>query len=131
MVTMLSGLRRVRVALVIVVLVGIVGLVFRFNSGLGISETMPVWSTLTNELVDRVLISSSDSSVELIREQDGLWLIGGQPVFEPKMVQFWAAVEKLTVAQLVADSKGAHNRTGVNTENVIDLSFMKLQDFLT
>lgn len=104
--------RQVGLVLMALIAVGLAGLIIRLVSAgsdeLVLSGLLPI----SQEAVDRVVISSGDKRAELVKVGD-TWRVGNIPAFVPKLNQFWAAVNNIDGAQLIAQNPTNHARMGV------------------
>ena len=108
--------------------VGVVGLIYRVvTSGsdeLVLSGILPI----SQEIVTKVTIRSEESETSLIRSGDS-WRVGAQPVFPPRLGQFWAAVSEIDGAQLISVNEATQERIGVASGQGTVVSFF-LGDFV-
>ena len=104
--------RQVGFVLMALIAVGIAGLIVRVVSSgsneLVLSGLLP----LSQDVVDRVTISSGEKEAELIRI-GGTWSVRRTPVFPPKLASLWTAVSDIDGAQLIATNPNNHERMGV------------------
>ena len=114
--------RQVGLVLVALIAIGIAGLIIRaVSSGsdeLVLSGLLP----LPRDVIDKVIVRSEESEAELIRIGD-TWVVGGNPVFPPKLEPFWAAVSDFEGAQLIAMNPVSHEPMGVGTGQGTRVSF--------
>ena len=107
----MSG-RLVVVVLVALIALGVAGLVVRVLSSdeneLVLSGLLP----LSQDVIDRVTIASSESEVELARIDDK-WQVAANEVSRAKLRFFWTIVAEIDGAQLVAKNPANHERMGV------------------
>ena len=104
--------RQVGIVLIALIVIGIAGLIARaVSSGperLFLSGLLPI----AVDVNDKITIREADSEAVLIRVGE-TWTIDNQPVFVPKLSQFWAAVAGLNGAQLIATNPKHHELMGV------------------
>ncbi len=121
--------RQVGYVLMALIAVGVAGLAFRIVA-LGSDETiLEGLVQVSSEASDKVVLRSGAVETELIRlgdtETGYAWLVDDQPVFEPKLNQFWLAVSDLYDAQLVATNPANHSRMGVADGEGVEVSFFQ------
>ena len=98
--TVVKG-RQVGLVLVALITIGVAGLIGRVVSSDSDQIILSGLLTLAQDVVDRIEVQSDESGVQLVRQQD-TWLVGTEPVFVPKLFQFWTAVKDIDGAQLIA-----------------------------
>ena len=107
--------RQVGFVLMALIALGIAVLIARVVSSgsdeLVLSGLLPIDPSVIN----RVTFKSEDREAKLERTGD-IWTIQNQPVFVPKLAQFWAAVSEIDGAQLVAKNPANHERMRVTEE---------------
>ncbi len=104
--------RQVGFVLIALIAIGVAGLIGRVVSSDSDQIVLSGLLPLAQDVVDRLEIKSDESRAELIRQQD-TWFVGNEPVFVPKMFQFWTAVTDIDGAQLVATNPANHETIGV------------------
>ena len=114
--------------LMALIALGIAGLIGRVVSSgpdeLVLSGLLPIDPTV----ITKVTVKLEDSEAKLVRIGD-TWTIQNQPVFLPKLAQFWAAVSQIDGAQLIAKNPSNHERMRVTKDKGIALAFY-LGDFI-
>ena len=104
--------RQVGLVLVALIAIGVAGLIGRVVSSDSDQIILSGLLTLAQDVVDRIEVQSDESGVQLVRQQD-TWLVGTEPVFVPKLFQFWTAVKDIDGAQLIATNPENHRTIGV------------------
>jgi hypothetical protein len=104
--------RQVGFVLIALIAIGVAGLIGRVVSSDSDQIILSGLLPLAQDVVDRMEIKSDESGTELIRQQD-TWFVGNEPVFVPKMFQFWTAVTDIDGAQLIATNPANHETIGV------------------
>ena len=114
--------RQVGFVLMALIALGLAGLIGRVVSSgsdeLVLSGLLPI----DRSFINRVTFKSEDSEAKLERSGD-VWTIRNQPVFVPKLAQFWAAVSQIDGAQLIAKNTANHERMRVTEEQGTVVSF--------
>ncbi|MCI0795925.1 MAG: DUF4340 domain-containing protein [Chloroflexi bacterium] len=119
--------KQVGYVLIALIVIGLAGLVVRLvavgSNELVLEGILPI----APEVIDRVTITSSDNETEL-EKVAGVWLIGRDPAFGPKLQALWTATVDIDGAQLVAENPANHSRMGVGDGQGIRVAFW-LGDF--
>ena len=110
--------KQVRVVLAALLVVGVVGLVYRVVSSSENEVVLSGLAPLEREFIDRVVISSPESQAIVEGKVIGTnknWFVNvTDPVFVPKIDQFWSAVSEINEAGLIALNVDNHERMGVD-----------------
>lgn len=121
-----------QLALVFALLIAIAatGAIFRLTSGVASSPTLTgLFNVSSEEFILRlasVTIRSADQQATLVKEGiGGNWNVGPERVFQPRLAQLLEAVGRLESAQLVAQNRSSHARTGVTSADGINVSFQR------
>ena len=121
--------QQVGYVLMALIAVGLAGLIFRIVAAGSDEITLRGLVQVSSEASDKVLIRDQDSETELVRlgasDTGFAWFIGDQPVFAPRLEQFWTAVSDLYGAQLVATNPANHARLGISDDQGIEVSFFR------
>lgn len=104
--------RQVGFVLIALIAIGVAGLIGRVVSSDSDQIVLSGLLPLAQDIVDRMEIKSDESRAELIRQQD-IWFVGNEPVFPPRLFQFWTAVTDIDGAQLIATNPANHETIGV------------------
>ncbi len=119
--------RQVRLVLAALVVVGLAGLVFRVLSSSEDEIVLSGLLPLEREFIDRVVIKSPDSEAvvegRLIGSRKSWFVNATDPVFVPKIDQFWGAVDGVGQAGLIALNTANHERMGVDDASGIRVEF--------
>ena len=98
--------KQVRVVLAALLIVGLFGLVYRIVSSSENEVVLSGLSPLEREFIDRVVITSPESEAvvegKVIGNQKSWFVNVTDPVFVPKIDQFWSAVAEIDEAGLIA-----------------------------
>ena len=112
--------RQVGYVLMAMIVVGILGLVYRVVSSGSEDLVLTGLLPIPRDTISKVVIRSEESDVTLRRvdETGNVWTVvtpaGTQQVFRPTMAQFWGTVAEINKrAQLVATNPETHERMGV------------------
>jgi hypothetical protein len=112
--------RQVGYVLMAMIVVGILGLVYRVVSSGSEDLVLTGLLPIPRDTISKVVIRSEESDVTLRRadETGNVWTVvtpaGTQQVFPPKMAQFWGTVAEIDKrAQLVATNPETHERMGL------------------
>ena len=115
--------------LMALIVVGIAGLVIRVIARTGPEDTLAGLVQVSREASDKIIITSDEFEAELVRlgdENTGYaWFINDEPVFVPKLEQFWLAVSDLYSAQLIAEKPSSQTRMGVADGEGVQVSFFQ------
>ena len=110
--------KQVRVVLAALLIVGLAGLVFRIVSSSENEVVLSGLSPLEREFIDRVVIRSPESEAVVEGKVIGnqkIWFVNvTDPVFVPKIDQFWSAMAEIDEAGLIALNVDNHERMGVD-----------------
>lgn len=104
--------RQLGFVLIALIAIGVTGLIGRVVSSDSDQLILTGLLPLAQDVVDRMEIKTAGTGTELIRQQD-TWFVGNEPVFAPKMFQFWTAVSDIDGAQLIATNPANHDTIGV------------------
>ena len=118
--------RQLGFVLMALIAVGVAGLVFRVFSAGSDEIVLEGLVQVSRQASDRVLVTGDDKQTELVRLGDAeqaSWFVDDQPVFLPRLEQFWQAVDDLYDAQLVSINPANHPRLGVVDGESIEVSF--------
>ena len=114
--------KQVGVVLIALLVVAMAGLIVRVISSAEDELVLKGLLPLSEEQITRVTISSDESQADLVRIGT-VWSVRRQQVFIPKLTQFWAAVEQINKAGLIATKESTHNRMGITNELGTKVSF--------
>lgn len=121
--------KQVGYVLMALIAVGIAGLIIRVVARTGPEETLAGLVQVSAMASDKIIITDGDAQAELVRQGDEAlgyaWYIDSQPVFSPKLDQFWLAVSDLYTAQLVAQNPRSQTRMGVADGQGVEVSFYR------
>ena len=120
--------RQLGIVLMALIAVGVAGLVFRIIAAGSDEIVLEGIVVVSEQASDRVLIEGNGQKTELSRlgeAEDFTWWVDDQPVFEPRLLQFWLAVRDLNDAQLVSTNPENHSRMGVVAGEAIEVSFFQ------
>lgn len=121
--------KQVGYVLMALIAVGIAGLIIRVVARDGPEDTLAGLVQVSTEASDKITITNAESEAELVRLGDQssgyAWFINDQPVFSPKLDQFWLAVSDLYSAQLVAENPRSQTRMGVADGQGVEVSFFR------
>ena len=118
--------RQLGFVLMALIAVGVAGLIFRVFSAGSDEIVLEGLVQVSSQASDRVLVAGDDKQTELVRLGDAeqaSWFVDDQPVFIPRLEQFWQAVDDLYDAQLVSINPANHPRLGVVDGESIEVSF--------
>ena len=118
--------RQLGFVLMALIAVGVAGLIFRIIAAGSDEIVLEGLVQVSPRASDRVLVARGDSQTELVRLGDAeqaSWFVDDQPVFLPRLEQFWQAVDDLYNAQLVSVNPANHPRLGVVDGESIEVSF--------
>ena len=118
--------RQLGFVLMALIAVGVAGLIFRVVSAGSDEVILEGLVQVSPQASDRVLVSGGDKQTELVRLGDAeqaSWFVDDQPVFVPRLEQFWQAVDDLYDAQLVSVNPANHSRLGIVDGESIEVSF--------
>ena len=118
--------RQLGFVLMALIAVGVAGLIFRIIAAGSDEIVLEGLVQVSPRASDRVLVAGGDSQTELVRLGDAeqaSWFVDDQPVFLPRLEQFWQAVDDLYSAQLVSVNPANHPRLGVVDGESIEVSF--------
>ncbi len=118
--------RQLGFVLMALIAVGVAGLIFRIIAAGSDEIVLEGLVQVSPRASDRVLVAGGDSQTELVRLGDAeqaSWFVDDQPVFLPRLEQFWQAVDDLYNAQLVSVNPANHPRLGVVDGESIEVSF--------
>jgi hypothetical protein len=118
--------RQLGFVLMALIAVGVAGLIFRIFAAGSDEIVLEGLVQVSPQASDRVLVAGGDSQTELVRLGDAeqaSWFVDDQPVFLPRLEQFWQAVDDLYDAQLVSVNPANHPRLGVVDGESIEVSF--------
>ena len=118
--------RQLGFVLMALIAVGVAGLVFRVFAAGSDEIILEGLVQVSREASDRVLVSDGEKQTELVRlgdAQQASWFVDDQPVFIPRLEQFWQAVDDLYDAQLVSVNPANHPPLGVVDGQSIEVSF--------
>ena len=118
--------RQLGFVLMALIAVGVAGLIFRIFATGSDEVILEGLVQVSQEASDRVLVSGNGTQTELVRLGDAeqaSWFVDDQPVFIPRLQQFWQAVDDLYDAQLVSINPTNHSRLGVVDGESIEVSF--------
>ncbi len=118
--------RQLGFVLMALIAVGVAGLIFRIIAAGSDEIVLEGLVQVSPQASDRVLVAGGDSQTELVRLGDAeqaSWFVDDQPVFLPRLEQFWQAVDDLYNAQLVSVNPANHPRLGVVDGESIEVSF--------
>ena len=114
--------KQVGYVLVALIVIGLAGLVIRLVSAGSNELVLEGILPIAPEVIDRVTITSDTSEAEL-EKVAGVWLIGRDPAFMPKLEALWTATFDIDGAQLIAENPANHSRIGVGDEQGIYVAF--------
>ena len=119
--------KQVRVVLAALVLVGVVGLIFRVVSSSEDEVVLKGLVPLERDFIDEIVIKSSDSQA-VVRSQgvgaQKAWFVNAtDPVFVPKLDQFWQVVAQIDEAGLIATNTANHEMMGVDKDSGTSVEF--------
>ena len=110
--------RQVRVVLAALVVVGAFGLIFRVVSSSEDEVVLKGLVPLERDFIDRIVIKSPESEAvvdgKVVGTQKTWFVNATDPVFVPKIEQFWAAIAQIDEAGLIALNTANHERMGVD-----------------
>jgi len=121
--------QQVGYVLMALIAVGLAGLVFRIFAAGSDEITLRGLVQVSSEASDKILIHDreSETETELVRlgasDTGFAWFVEDQPIFAPRLEQFWIAVSDLYDAQLVATKPASHSRLGIADGQGIEISF--------
>ena len=118
--------RQLGFVLMALIAVGVVGLAFRVISSGSEAVILEGLVQVSQEASDRIVVEGDGSLTEIQRLGQGeqvAWFVDDQAVFEPRIQQFWQAVNDLYDAQLVSNNPANHARMGVIEGEAIEVSF--------
>ena len=119
--------QQVGYVLMALIAVGFAGLVFRIFAAGSDEITLRGLVQVSSEASDKILLRDQDSETELVRfgasDTGFSWFVEDQPIFAPRLEQFWIAVSDLYSAQLVATNPASHARLGIADGEGIEVSF--------
>ncbi len=118
--------RQLGFVLMALIAVGVAGLIFRVFAAGSDEIVLEGLIQVSQQASDRVLVAGGDKQTELVRLGDAeqaSWFVDDQPVFIPRLEQFWQAVDDLYSAQLVSVNPTNHPRLGVVDGEAIEVSF--------
>ena len=118
--------RQLGFVLMALIAVGVAGLIFRIFAAGSDEIILEGLVQVSQQASDRVLVADGEKQTELVRLGDaeqGAWFVDDQPVFLPRLEQFWQAVDDLYDAQLVSVNPVNHSRLGVVDGESIEVSF--------
>jgi hypothetical protein len=118
--------RQLGFVLMALIAVGVAGLIFRIFAAGSDEIVLEGLVQVSPQASDRVLVAGGGSQTELVRLGDAeqaAWFVDDQPVFLPRLEQFWQAVDDLYDAQLVSVNPANHPRLGVVDGESIEVSF--------
>jgi hypothetical protein len=128
--------QQVGYVLTALILVGVVGLIFRIVAAGSDEITLRGLVQISSEASDKIVIRDQDggTETELVRigsADTGIsWVVDHQPIFPPKLEEFWTAVSDLYSAQLVAINPANHTRMGISDGQGVKVSFFRGQGSL-
>ena len=118
--------RQLGFVLMALIAVGVAGLIFRVIAAGSDEIILEGLVQVSQQASDRVLVMGDEKQTELVRLGDAeqaTWFVDDQPVFIPRIEQFWQAVDDLYDAQLVSINPANHTRLGVVDGESIEVSF--------
>ncbi len=120
--------RQLGFVLIALIVAGVSGLVFRVVASGGEEIVLEGLVQVGPQASDRIVVEGDGMSTEIRRlgaAEDLTWFVDDQPVFEPRMLQFWQAADDLYDAQLVSINPDNHSRMGVSDGEAIEVSFFQ------
>ena len=118
--------RQLGFVLMALIAVGVAGLIFRIFAAGSDEIILEGLVQVSQQASDRVLVADGEKQTELVRLGDAeqaTWFVDDQPVFIPRIEQFWQAVDDLYDAQLISVNPANHSRLGVVDGDSIEISF--------
>ena len=106
--------RQVGIFLVALIIVGALGLIVRIISSSEDEIVLAGLAPLEREFIDKVVIKSPESEATLVRNQETWYVNSNQPVFIPKINEFWEKIQLINGAGLIALNETNHERMGVS-----------------
>ena len=121
--------QQVGYVLMALIVVGLVGLIFRIVAAGSDEITLRGLVQVSSEASDKVVIRDQDRETELVRlgtsDTGFAWFVDDQPIFVPRLEAFWIAVSDLYDAQLVATNPANHSRMGISDGEGVEVSFFR------
>ena len=115
--------RQVGLLLAVIVVIGVVGLLFRLLSTDFLEENeLSGLSQLDEEVIDRVVMTGTESEIAIVKQEDG-WFLDEYPVFVAKLFIMWDTVSKFEGADLVSTNPENHWLMGVTPEHGTTVKF--------
>ena len=118
--------RQLGFVLMALIAVGVAGLIFRIFAAGSDEIILEGLVQVSQQASDRVLVADGEKQTELVRlgeAEQATWFVDDQPVFIPRLEQFWQAVDDLYDAQLISVNPANHSRLGVVDGDSIEISF--------
>ncbi|MEE2885345.1 MAG: hypothetical protein VX701_06585, partial [Chloroflexota bacterium] len=106
--------RQVGIFLVALIIVGAIGLIARIISSSEDEIVLAGLTPLERDFIDKIVIKSPESETTLVRNQETWYVNSNQPVFIPKINEFWEKVQLINGAGLIALNESNHERMGVS-----------------
>ena len=120
--------RQLGYVLIALIAVGLAGIAFRVIASGGDEVVLEGLVQVGPQASDRILVEGGEFSTEIRRlgsAEEFTWFVDNQPVFEPRMAQFWQATSDLYDAQLVSINPNNHPRMGVVDGEAIEVSYFQ------
>ena len=121
--------RQVGYVLMALIAVGVVGLIFRIVAAGSDEITLQGLLQVSAVASDKIVIRHQELETELVRIGDSdtgfEWPVDDQPIFAPRLEEFWIAVSDLYSAQLVATDPANHERLGILDDQGIVVEFYR------
>ena len=111
--------------LVALIVIGVAGIVVRL---LATESTVPVLqglNSLSEDVIDKIVIRDLDSESTLVKREDGEWWVGRYPVLQIRLRDLWDTVVEFEGAELVATNTEYHRWMGVSPENSTFVQFFR------
>lgn len=106
-----------------VIVIGMAGLALRLISAGSSELTLEGILPVSPDVIDAVTIDSPSGQQSKLEKVNGVWLIGREEAFAPKLTQLWAATLDIDGAQLIAQNPANHARMGVEEGQGVNVAF--------
>ena len=115
--------RQVGYVLIALIVLGVGGLTARIVTDSSNQFIMKGLMPISGDVIDKVQITDGDITSELVKVTEEVWRVGKHNVFTPRLNDFWAHVNDIPKAQLVARKTKHHDLLGVSEKDSTTITF--------
>jgi len=115
--------RQVGYVLIALILLGMSGLIARIVTDSSNQFVMKGLMPISGDVIDKVQITDGNIVSELVKVNEETWRVGKHTIFTPRINDFWAHVNDIPEAQLLAKKPKHHSLLGVSEGDGTTITF--------